>query len=91
MAHLEALAPEISLYPYSNGKRVGDRVKFPDTAAFSSMNKTSRFEGDIFNLEVTGEIPRDIDGTFYRVQPVRIPRERRLERTISLSLEVKGS
>ncbi|KAI1367780.1 carotenoid oxygenase [Xylaria arbuscula] len=69
MAHLEALAPEISLYPYSNGKRVGERVKFPDTAAFSSMNKTSRFEGDIFNLEVTGEIPRDINGTFYRVQP----------------------
>lgn len=72
MAHLEALAPEISLYPYSNGRRVGDRVKFPDTAAFSSMNKPSRFEGDIFNLEVTGEIPRDINGTFYRVQPVRI-------------------
>lgn len=72
MAHLEALAPEISLYPYNNGKRVGDRVKFPDTATFSSMNKTSRFEGDIFNLEVTGEIPRDINGTFYRVQPVRI-------------------
>ncbi|KAF3064914.1 Lignostilbene-alpha,beta-dioxygenase isozyme III [Daldinia childiae] len=69
MAHLEAIASEVSLYPYSNGKRTGSRVKFPDTAAFSSMNKPSRFEGDITNLEVTGEIPRDINGTFYRVQP----------------------
>ncbi|KAI1807873.1 carotenoid oxygenase [Daldinia bambusicola] len=69
MAHLEAIASEVSLYPYSNGKRTGSRVKFPDTAAFSSMNKPSRFEGDIVDLEVTGEIPRDINGTFYRVQP----------------------
>ncbi|KAI2630762.1 carotenoid oxygenase [Hypoxylon sp. NC1633] len=69
MAHLEAIAPEVSLYPYSNGKRTGPRVKFPDSIAFSSMNKPSRFEGDITDLEVTGEIPRDINGTFYRVQP----------------------
>ncbi|KAI0016927.1 carotenoid oxygenase [Xylariomycetidae sp. FL0641] len=69
MAHLESLAPEISLSPYSNGKKVGNQVKFPDTQVFAGMNKTSRFEGDIFNLEVTGEIPKDINGTFYRVQP----------------------
>ncbi|KAI0180155.1 carotenoid oxygenase [Hypoxylon sp. FL1284] len=69
MAHLESLVPEVTAYPYSNGKKTGSRVKFPDTAAFSSMNKPSRFEGDIFDLEVTGEIPRDINGTFYRVQP----------------------
>ncbi|KAI1406709.1 carotenoid oxygenase [Hypoxylon fuscum] len=69
MAHLEALVPEVTAYPYSNGKRTGSRVKFPDTPAFSSMNKPSRFEGDITDLEVTGEIPRDINGTFYRVQP----------------------
>lgn len=75
MAHLEALVPEVTAYPYSNGKRTGSRVKFPDTPAFSSMNKPSRFEGDITDLEVTGEIPRDINGTFYRVQPVRdLPR-----------------
>lgn len=89
MAHLEALVSEISLYPYSNGRRVGDRVKFPDTAVFSSMNKTSRFEGDIFNLEVTGEIPQDINGTFYRVQPVRISKKDPT-RMISLRFEVKG-
>ncbi|KAK8137756.1 hypothetical protein PG984_001136 [Apiospora sp. TS-2023a] len=33
------------------------------------MNRPSRFEGDIFDLEVTGEIPKEINGTFYRVQP----------------------
>ncbi|KAI2639748.1 carotenoid oxygenase [Hypomontagnella submonticulosa] len=69
MAHLEALVPEVSSYPYSNGKKTGSRVKFPDTVAFAGMNKPSRFEGDIVDLEVTGEIPSDIDGTFYRVQP----------------------
>lgn len=71
MAHLEAIAPEVSLYPYTNGKRTGSRVKFPNTADFASMNKPSRFEGDITDLEVTGVIPKDINGTFYRVQPVR--------------------
>jgi carotenoid cleavage dioxygenase-like enzyme len=72
MAHLEALTPEISLYPYKEGKLVGSQVKFPATAAFSSMNKPTRFEGDLFNLEVTGKIPPEINGTFYRVQPVRV-------------------
>ncbi|KAI0480254.1 carotenoid oxygenase [Xylariaceae sp. FL0804] len=69
MAHLEALAPEISLYPYSNGKRTGTGTVFPKTPVFASMNQPSGFEGDIFNLEVMGELPKDINGTFYRVQP----------------------
>ena len=28
-----------------------------------------RVEGEVPNLEVYGEIPLDIDGTFYRVMP----------------------
>jgi carotenoid cleavage dioxygenase-like enzyme len=28
-----------------------------------------RFEGEVQNLEVRGEIPLEIDGTFYRVMP----------------------
>lgn len=82
MAHLEALVPEVSSYPYSNGKKTGSRVKFPDTVAFAGMNKPSRFEGDIVDLEVTGEIPSDIDGTFYRVQPVRQLEFKRADKTI---------
>lgn len=31
--------------------------------------KPCRFEGEICNLEVHGEIPHEIDGTFYRVMP----------------------
>ncbi len=31
------------------------------------MNKPSRFEGDIFDLEFTGTIPKDINGTFFRI------------------------
>ena len=31
--------------------------------------KPCRLEGEIRALEVHGEIPNDIDGTFYRVMP----------------------
>ena len=31
--------------------------------------KPCRVEGEVQNLEVYGEIPADIDGTFYRVMP----------------------
>lgn len=31
--------------------------------------KPCRFEGEINFLEVEGDIPEDIDGTFYRVMP----------------------
>jgi len=33
------------------------------------MNRPSRFEGSILDLEYSGTIPTDINGTFYRVQP----------------------
>lgn len=28
-----------------------------------------RVEGDVYQLEVHGEIPKEIDGVFYRVMP----------------------
>lgn len=31
--------------------------------------KPCRLEGEIRSLEVLGSIPKDIDGTFYRVMP----------------------
>lgn len=31
--------------------------------------KPCRVEGEVLNLEVYGNIPEDIDGTFYRVMP----------------------
>lgn len=42
---------------------------FPPYPQFSRFMKPCRFEGEVRNLEVEGEIPGEIDGTFYRVMP----------------------
>ncbi|OQE29145.1 hypothetical protein PENFLA_c004G05205 [Penicillium flavigenum] len=42
---------------------------FPDRPQFSDFMKPCRFEGEVQNLEVHGDLPIDIDGTFYRVMP----------------------
>lgn len=42
---------------------------FPKLPQFSEFMKPCRFEGEIRSLEVRGEIPHEIDGTFYRVMP----------------------
>ena len=40
---------------------------FPDHPMFTGINAPSRIEADVNDLEVVGEIPRQIDGAFYRV------------------------
>ena len=42
---------------------------FPQQPQFSGFMKPCRFEGEIQDLEVLGEIPSEIDGIFYRVMP----------------------
>jgi carotenoid cleavage dioxygenase len=43
---------------------------FPDTPVYQGYNAPGRFEGEIRDLEViSGEVPRDIAGTFFRVGP----------------------
>lgn len=42
---------------------------FPETPSFTGFNTPSRIEADIADLQHTGEIPRELDGAFYRVQP----------------------
>jgi carotenoid cleavage dioxygenase-like enzyme len=42
-------------------------MKFPDLPMFTGVNAPCRIEAEIQDLEVEGEIPREIDGTFYRV------------------------
>ena len=32
------------------------------------FNSPTRFEADVYDCEVWGQIPSDIEGTFYRVQ-----------------------
>lgn len=68
MAHIFELSAVLDT-GYVDGKKVDDRFKFPNTGIFSGINKPFRLEGDIFDLEVEGEIPLEINGTFYRVQP----------------------
>lgn len=42
---------------------------FPDNPNFTGFNTPSRVEADIRDLAHEGEIPKGIDGAFYRVQP----------------------
>ncbi|TVY82145.1 Lignostilbene-alpha,beta-dioxygenase isozyme III, partial [Lachnellula suecica] len=68
MAHIFSLAQEASP-TYVSGRKTEDSNKFPDTGFFKGFNAPSRFEGSITALEVSGTIPADINGTFYRIQP----------------------
>jgi len=42
---------------------------FPQTPSFTGFNTPSRVEADSSDLNVIGDIPEEIDGAFYRVQP----------------------
>lgn len=52
---------------YENNLRVTDRIEFPDTPPFTNFAAPARFEGEILDLEVLGDIPTAIDGTYYNV------------------------
>lgn len=36
---------------------------------FSQFMAPVRFEGEITNLEIIGDVPKELSGTFYRVMP----------------------
>lgn len=42
---------------------------FPESPSFTGTLRPLRLEGDVRDLEVEGEIPREIDGAFHRVHP----------------------
>ncbi len=42
---------------------------FPKTPTFMTIDEPFRLEFDLFDLEVEGEIPAELNGTFYRVGP----------------------
>ncbi len=44
-------------------------AKFPKTPSFEGFMAPARYEVDINDLEVEGDIPAGIDGAFYRVNP----------------------
>ena len=41
-------------------------IRFPDSVAFRGFFAPVRIEADVYDLEVEGEIPADLDGSFYR-------------------------
>lgn len=70
MAHIIELAESLATKPnHAQGVKVGVDSKFPATEVFTGFNRPSCIEGDDHDLEVTGKIPDDIDGTFFRIQP----------------------
>jgi carotenoid cleavage dioxygenase len=42
---------------------------FPKSPTFMTIDEPFRFEGELFDLEVEGEVPAELNGTFYRVGP----------------------
>ncbi|MDH6219591.1 carotenoid oxygenase family protein [Streptomyces pseudovenezuelae] len=42
---------------------------FPRSPQMSGWEAPQRFEGDIYDLEIEGEVPADLDGSFFRVAP----------------------
>jgi len=39
-------------------------IPFPKTPTFMTIDEPFRFEGDLYDLEVEGQIPGELDGTF---------------------------
>lgn len=42
---------------------------FPKSPTFMTIDEPFRFEGELYDLEVEGQIPKELDGTFYSVGP----------------------
>jgi len=60
MKSLEEVERELSL---------AREAKYPRNGFFTGAETPCRFEAEVFNCTVRGEIPRQIDGTYYRVMP----------------------
>lgn len=45
------------------------RPVFPRTRSFTGLNKVSRVEADVFDLDINGAIPTELTGAFYRCGP----------------------
>ncbi|EIZ77617.1 9-cis-epoxycarotenoid dioxygenase [Novosphingobium sp. Rr 2-17] len=44
-------------------------LKFPETPEFTGLYQPSRVETDIVDLEIEGEVPATLNGTFFQVSP----------------------
>lgn len=48
---------------------VQPETNFPESPFFSGPEAPCRFEAEVYNCTVRGEIPKQIDGTYYRCMP----------------------
>ncbi len=44
-------------------------ARFPETPNFTGFNEPMRYEADLIDLEVEGEVPPELDGAFFHVRP----------------------
>ena len=44
-------------------------ANFPKTPGFTGTLRPVRFEGDLHDLEIEGEVPSQLNGTYHRVHP----------------------
>ena len=44
-------------------------AKFPQTPSYTGVFEPIRIEADVTDLDIEGEVPADLDGAFFRVQP----------------------
>lgn len=56
-------------HPTPSGVYTRNSKSFPKTETFSGWNQPTRFEADVLSLEIEGELPSDLCGAFFRVQP----------------------
>ena len=53
----------------NSGRARRPGTRFPDLPIYTGFDKPGRIEADIFELEVEGELPVELEGSFYRVAP----------------------
>ena len=63
---MPTLTPQTSERTIIDTTGTAPRMSFPDTIAFRGFFAPVRIEADVYDLEVEGTIPTDLDGAFYR-------------------------
>src|SRR5690606_32049570 len=44
-------------------------ARFPNTPNFTGVNEPMRYEADVEDLEIEGELPAELNGAFFHVRP----------------------
>jgi carotenoid cleavage dioxygenase-like enzyme len=58
-----------TLEEVENALTAARETRYPQTPFFTGGERPCRFEAEVYNCTVRGQIPEQIDGTYYRVMP----------------------